>query len=412
MRIGRELWSDATRRAASQVWLPFLLSRVWAALWVYVGHNERPFLQPVRGGYEGVESWWLNPWTTYDSQHFFSIARGGYTTDTIPFFPLYPLLLKLAGPNEVVMALWGVVLSNAAFFAGLVALHRLTTLDHNQRVATLAVWLLAFSPLTCVFSAVYTESVFLLLLVTSFLAARHNRWGWAGALGGLAALTRNSGPLIFVALLLEWRRARRSGTDAVTQGEKKERAASSRCSLTVSSQRRVAASALLPCLLPLLGFLAFQGYIAARFGGLSGVTSHGAYGRAWQAPWLPLWNDFAEALAGRANPTTWLNLSVTLLVFFLLARGWKRQPLAYSALMLGIITMQLAYGRTHPVYTNSSLRFMSTTFPFVQLLALELMPLANSKRLRPVFMLVGALLALLFCAQMSYEFGLKHFVTG
>lgn len=403
--LGTKNMSDTSgnsmKHSAAQVWLPFVLSRAWAALWVYAGHNGRPFLQPIKNGYEGVASWWLNAWTTYDSEHFFSIARGGYNADTVPFFPLYPLLLKLAGPNDVAMALWGVVLSNTAFALALVALHRLTTLDHNERTARLAVWLLAFSPLTCVFSAVYTESVFLLYLVASFLFARQNRWGWAGALGGLAGLTRNSGPLIFVALLLEWLRTRRGGASAETE------------------QPRSAPLSSLLCALPLLGFAAFQGYVALGFGGLAGISSHGKYGRALMWPWLPVWNDALQVFALRANLTTWLNLGVTLAVFVLLARNWKRQPLAYSLLMLGIIAMQLVYGRTHPVYTNSSLRFMSTTFPCVQLLALELAPLVKGNngnngndRLRPVFLFIGALLALVFSAQISYEFGLKHFVTG
>ncbi|MDP9272421.1 MAG: hypothetical protein M3O93_02650, partial [Chloroflexota bacterium] len=46
----------------------------------------------------------------------------------------------------------------------------------------------------------YTESLFLALVLGSFLAARHDRWWLAGLLGGLAALTRLNGLLLVPAL--------------------------------------------------------------------------------------------------------------------------------------------------------------------------------------------------------------------
>jgi hypothetical protein len=64
------------------------------------------------------------------------------------------------------------------------------------------VLLVAFAPTAFFFSAVYSESLFLLVSVGAFLAARRGRWAWAGALGGLAALTRNSGVLLLVPLVL------------------------------------------------------------------------------------------------------------------------------------------------------------------------------------------------------------------
>src|SRR5262245_17225291 len=93
----RVRWTDAAPAALS----PFLLSRVWVALFVYLGHARRPFLAPVLGGWEGVANWWLNPWTTYDSQWFLRIATTGYEPLTASFFPLYSLLLKPTGPDPV-----------------------------------------------------------------------------------------------------------------------------------------------------------------------------------------------------------------------------------------------------------------------------------------------------------------------
>jgi hypothetical protein len=182
---------------------PFLLSRLWVALWVYSGHSLWPYRKAEKGAWVGVDNWWLNPWTTYDSQHFLHIAANGYTLHTTPFFPLYPWLLRPFAPHEVFMAAWGVILSNACFFIALTLLYGLTQRDFDDKTARLCVWLLAFFPTTAIFSAVYTDSLYLLCLVAAFSFARRGAWWGAGAAAFFAALTRNAGPVIALALLFE-----------------------------------------------------------------------------------------------------------------------------------------------------------------------------------------------------------------
>jgi 4-amino-4-deoxy-L-arabinose transferase-like glycosyltransferase len=69
-------------------------------------------------------------------------------------------------------------------------------------VARATVYLLAFSPMAFFFSAPYTESLFLLLSVGAFYAARRERWWVAGAVAGLAAVTRNMGVLLVLPLAI------------------------------------------------------------------------------------------------------------------------------------------------------------------------------------------------------------------
>jgi hypothetical protein len=91
--------------------------------------------------------------------------------------------------------------------------------------------------------------------------------------------------------------------------------------------------------------------------------------------------------------------------------SWRyraRQPLSYAALIVGVMMMQLTFGRTFAPYTNSSLRFMSGLFPFVQLLAIGVEPLTRN-RLR---LGLSAAIYLLLCALISWFFGQKQFVTG
>lgn len=368
----------------------FLLSRSWVALWVYVAHIGRPFLAPVDGGWEGVNNWWLNPWTTYDSAHFISIAKSGYEPFTTPFFPLYPVLLKLAGSNVNLMAFWGVLVSNIALLAALVLLYRLTTLDHDASMARLTIWIVAFFPTAAYCSAVYTESVFLLFLTATFLCVRQNRWGWAALWALLAALTRNSGFLICLALALEYSGALRRGDKA----------------LAAPVQKR---AALLAILAPLIGFVAVQGYFALRFGGvLAGVQSQQLYRRTLTWPWTPLLSDLRDAVTGQAfNLSDYLHVLTAIAVFVLLTLNWKRIPLSYRVLVLGIALMNLTFSWMVKPNTAGMIRYMMTTFPFSQMLALQTQTLAPSRMLK--IALVLAYLSL--CAVMSWLFGMKSF-TG
>ena len=60
--------------------------------------------------------------------------------------------------------------------------------------------LLAFFPAAVFFGAPYSESLFLLLAVGAFYAARTGRWAWAGACAGLASGTRSAGLLLLLIL--------------------------------------------------------------------------------------------------------------------------------------------------------------------------------------------------------------------
>lgn len=375
------------RTAAQIVFWPLVLSRLWMALWVYIGHAGHPFLSKVPGGWEGVNNWWLNPWTTYDSVHFLSIAASGYEPHNAVFFPLYPLLLRPAGPDTIAMAAWGVLLSNVCFAVALAVFYRLTTLDYSQEIARCAVWLLAFFPVTAYFSAVYTESLFLLFIVSTFYCIRRDYWALAAACAFLAALTRNSGAVIFLALMFECYRRLQSPPkpDSTTR-----------------------ASAILATVLPLVALCGMMAYFVQRFGGLTAINNQELYFRQLSWPWIPVVRDIIDVGTGQAlELTTLLNLAATIAVFVLVALHWKRQPVSYSVFMLGIIMMHLIYGHFIPPYTLGAVRYVMTTFPFVVLLALHTGVL-RANRLRAG---VAWCIYLLLCAVMSHLFGQKAFIS-
>jgi hypothetical protein len=152
----------------------------------------------------------LAPLARWDSVWYLRIADSGYG-DSAPraaFFPLYPLLVRgLATPfgaSEAALLLAAYALSLAAFLAALFLLHRLTELELGRRLARPTLLLLAVFPAAVYFGAPYSESLFLLLGVGAFYAARTGRWAWAGACAGLASATRSAGLLLLIPLAMLW----------------------------------------------------------------------------------------------------------------------------------------------------------------------------------------------------------------
>src|SRR5687767_289036 len=164
----------------------------------------------------------LAPLARWDSVWYLRIADSGYG-DSAPraaFFPLYPLLVRgfgaLFGGSHAALLVAAYIVSLAAFLAALVLLHRLTELELGRRVARPALLLLAVFPAAVYFGAPYSESIFLLLAVGMFYAARTGSWAWAGACAGLASGTRSAGLLLLLPLALIWwqSRPRRAGDAA------------------------------------------------------------------------------------------------------------------------------------------------------------------------------------------------------
>lgn len=145
-------------------------------------------------------------WERFDALWFLRIADAGYRTadGSAAFFPAYPLAIRalsfVLGGRPLAAAM---IVSNAALFAGLCALYFLTASELSERHARTTIVYLVVFPTAFFLFAPYSESLFLLLSVSSLWAARRERWPLAGLAGALAALTRNIGLLLVPALVLE-----------------------------------------------------------------------------------------------------------------------------------------------------------------------------------------------------------------
>ncbi len=151
----------------------------------------------------------IDVWARWDSDWYLKIAEQGYSwpSSTPAFFPLYPLVVAALGfvfLDHFLLA--GVVVSLVAGAAAFVLLYRLTAARLGTAAAQRTVLFLALAPTSLFFGAVYSESLFLLLAVATFLAAERGSFWRAGCLAGLALLTRSAGVALLPALVVfAWR---------------------------------------------------------------------------------------------------------------------------------------------------------------------------------------------------------------
>ena len=153
-----------------------------------------------------------------DAGWYMEIAKDGYTrrpfdTDNYynwAFFPLYPLLLRVGENLTGEYALTGMALSSLFLFAALILLHKTATaFGLNDADADRTIFYLTVFPVSYFFSVPVTESLFLLLTVGSFYAAKRDSWWAAGILGALASATRMTGVVLLPCLIvLYWETSR------------------------------------------------------------------------------------------------------------------------------------------------------------------------------------------------------------
>lgn len=159
----------------------------------------------------GIDNYLQNPyifaWANFDGEHYLSIAQRGYENLNHSFFPLYPLLIKILSfvkSDITLLTINGLIISNVAFLLSLLIFKQLIKLDYSDKISQLAIVALVIFPTSFYFGAVYTEGLFLFLILASFYCARVKKWWLAGVLGGLASVTRVTGIFLLPALLLEW----------------------------------------------------------------------------------------------------------------------------------------------------------------------------------------------------------------
>jgi hypothetical protein len=157
----------------------------------------------------------LNLQARWDAGWYLTVAIEGYSWNpnrpldqqNIVFFPAFPLLMRvsgrLLGGTSTAYSVAGTVISLAAFLGALVYLFRLARdLLGSEDKAGASVWLIATFPFALFFSALYTESLFLLGAVATFYHFHRREYARAGAWGLLIGLTRPPGCFVSVPLAI------------------------------------------------------------------------------------------------------------------------------------------------------------------------------------------------------------------
>ncbi|HEU5440642.1 MAG TPA: mannosyltransferase family protein [Ktedonobacterales bacterium] len=157
------------------------------------------FLAPIGSG----TSSFVGTWVRYDASYYARLAADGYLAATPwrdAFFPLMPWLVHLValpfeplGPRYHADYIATLVVSNAAYLVALLGLAALAARDADLPTARRAMLYLTLFPSALFLFAGYAESLFLALAIWCVVALRHQRWWLAGALGLLAATTRQMG---------------------------------------------------------------------------------------------------------------------------------------------------------------------------------------------------------------------------
>jgi hypothetical protein len=289
----------------------------------------------------------LSAWQRFDTNWYLKIAEQGYASNdgSTVFFPLYPLLIRVLGTvllqNDLFVAL---VISNLAaigvfYFADKIALQLA-----NRRVAARTVLFLAIFPSSFFLFAGYTESLFLLLALASLYTGGQSRWGVAGILGALAALTKLQGALLIIPLgFLWWRQVRSPASES---------------SRTFSERIRVAPLALIP--MATGAFLLWQYWFVER---ASLLTSYeGSLYAQFVWPWENVRAALSLLLAGRASAIDILNLLATVLFVVMAVLVWIRLPREYGLYTVAMLAAPLfRMTTTQPLV--SMLRYVLVLFP-------------------------------------------------
>lgn len=200
-------------RILETVILLFLLLRAITLIAAHLGikllpfKHSFPYADAVLLKYGSPLLW---SWGNFDGVHYLMIAEKGYVFGlTQAFFPLFILLIRFFNIFLDNRLLVGLLLSHTLFIASLYILYKLIRLDFKKEIAHWSLIFLAIFPTAFFFLSLYTESLFLFLVLSSFYLLRKKKYFAAGIIGALASATRITGIFLVPAFLYEIAQSRK-----------------------------------------------------------------------------------------------------------------------------------------------------------------------------------------------------------
>jgi hypothetical protein len=313
----------------------------------------------------------------WDCGWYLGIAERGYSplfpddqqygASPFAFFPVYPMLMeavhRLSGISRTSA---GVVVSNLAFLVALIYLFRYTLLlGFSATTGLLAVAILCFVPQSFIFSAVYTESLFVLLLAAAMYHLRTGHFLLAGVLAAILSAVRANG-VFFIFFALFWlNRAHGPG---------------------VLLRPWLRPELFLPIVLAPLGLFCFWAFSFHLTGDAFAQASSVSHGWGWRSGFIP--DNLIAHLRNDPQSRFWVLSSLTVFAASLLLlrdRLWEEFGLC-------VLIFVLLWSSQLP---NSLLRYSIVLFPVWIAVArfLEHRPVATAGALGAMALLNGFLMS-------------------
>lgn len=251
------------------------LGAIWYGLQYVVYQNSFP-----RPNWEvlipGLRLPWLIAGANFDGVHYLVIASEGYSFAlSQAFFPLFPLIIRYTNWIVSNYLITGLLVSHLFFIASLAFFYKLIRLDYSEATARRAIIFLCFFPTSFYFLSVYTESLFLFLVVLFFYWLRTGHFAKAGMIGIAITLTKIIGIFIVPVMLYEIWKGMKTGEHenikTLKQMKEKSHAVNQfsifnfRLAQKFLSTNYQLLTTYLWALVPALGLLGYMVYLNQRF---------------------------------------------------------------------------------------------------------------------------------------------------
>jgi len=229
----------------------------------------------------------------WDGGWYLTIVGGGYDTTSptdqpgatsYAFFPVYPLLIRATmALTRLDPVAAGILLSTVLFVVALFVIHEyVRDLGLPREVGLATVVLICCAPHSFVFSSIYAESTYLLLLAGAMLALRRRSYLWAGVIAALLSGVRPNG-IVFVVFALAWT-LRNAGWRPLLQPWTDP-------------------GPMLTIVLAPLGLVAFWWYCFVTTGDAFAQATSIAHGWGWAPDWP--WANLLHHLRGHSTERFW-----------------------------------------------------------------------------------------------------------
>ena len=196
--------SEAIRISA----IYFLITRVALVLISYCVINEFALHHIVKNAsYRFYENDLLNVWGNFDTGWYLKIAMNWYPnlqntsslSQTYSFFPLYPGIIRtihfITGIDYFVI---GLLVSNICLLISGALLYKIAEKFYSKEIANCSVIFLYLFPVSFIFSGMFSESLYVVLILSCFYFMQQKKWMGAGIVALLLTLSRPIG--IFILL--------------------------------------------------------------------------------------------------------------------------------------------------------------------------------------------------------------------